>query len=108
MPAHRSAPASWGDWPPSQERITAAVTRAEPKVRAEIARLFGPDTEVRVIVRTPQEIDLQYAPGTSHSPASETAPAGEIHAVGRKTKWLVDWNPATDGGTARKMTDYRV
>jgi hypothetical protein len=104
----RSAPASWGDWPPTQERIAAAVARAEPKVRAVIDRLFGPDAEVRVIVATPAELDKSYAPGTAYSPASESAVAGEIRVVGKATKWLIHWNPATDHGIARRMSDYRV
>ena len=104
----RSAPASWGEWPPTQDRIAAAVSRAEPKVRTAIARIFGPDVQVRVIVATPADVDLCYAPGTPTTPASESAVAGEILVVGKATKWLIHWNPATGGGTARKVFDYRV
>jgi hypothetical protein len=105
----RSAPASWGDWPPTQERIAAVVARAEPGVRAAIARLWPEEAvEVRVIVRTPVEIDLQYAPGTRHSPASEYATAGEIVAVGKRTKWVIFWRPNDDTGTAQRQADYRV
>jgi hypothetical protein len=78
----RTAPAGWGAWPPTQEQIAAAVAKAEPAVRAIIARLFGPNAAVKVIVRTPGEIDLHYQPGTRFSTASEFATAGEFHAVG--------------------------
>jgi hypothetical protein len=76
---------------------------------AEIARQFGPGQKLRVVVSTPAEVDLTYAPGTRHSPASTTAPAGEIHVVGKRTKWVVHWFPDRgDRGFARRVSDSRV
>lgn len=105
---HRSAPASWGDWPPTQERIAAAVALAEPKVRAVIARIYGPDAEVRVNIATPGDVDLSYVDNGHRGPSSESAVAGEIQVVGKATKWVIHWNPATEHGRAVKSFDYRV
>jgi hypothetical protein len=99
----RSAPAAWGDWPPAPDVLRRVVERAARQLAALAAEVWAGETVVLLAdPHTPAEVDLQYAPTSAY------APAGRVLALGRRTVWVVHWDPATGAGFARRTFDHTV
>jgi hypothetical protein len=102
-PRPRSAPDAWGDWPPAPETIRNVVERAAISLAAQAAERWPGEAVVLLAVpNTPAELNRQYAP------TSATATAGRVLALGRRTVWVVHWDPATGAGFARRTFDHTV
>ncbi len=89
----RTAPESWGYWPPQQERITAVIERAARKLLPDVERLnLAPAVILLAKPKTPGELDCFFPPGTNE------VCAGYILALNHHRKWLVYWEPERDAG----------
>lgn len=100
----RTTPTSWGDWPPEQEQITAVVERAARALAERFAA--DPKTEKVVLLalpKPPKSLDCCF------SGQEKEIVVGYIWSIGKRRRWTVLWNPATDAGRISDHGyDYRA
>lgn len=97
----RSAPESWGEWPPPEWRVRQIAERAARRLGEELA---AGDTR-HVLLVVPEEastLDRQYGP------SSQFATIGRVLVIGGHQAWIIHWNPATDEGVVRRTLDAKV
>lgn len=89
----RTAPTSWGPWPPSQERINVVFERAVRKL-AEAIEARGAPERIILMAQPKGPIELD-----SHFTGRESEVViGHIRGIGAHKGWTVYWNPARDKG----------
>lgn len=92
--ALRSAPASWGPWPPEQARFDDAARRALAAVeRLVAARDLDDDPVIELWMHAPDDFaTVQFAP------SCETVTIGSMLVPALGLGWMLVWNPATGVG----------
>lgn len=98
----RTAPLSWGDWPPARARVDAVINRALMTIAELVTRQY-PERDVEL-----ELVDVDYVNDHWFPAAAESVQVCTVLGVGCGQCWMVYWQPDTDEEVLRRGVNWRV
>jgi hypothetical protein len=94
----RTAPESWGEWPPEQARFDEAARRALAAARRIAAHLAPDEPVIEVWMNEPGDFA-----STFFGPETDSVVIGAVLIPALRRGWAIDWEPATGAGKLREQ-----